>query len=89
MARRWGNGASWIADTAPSVHEAGTLKLDASKARAELGWRPRLRLNTALEWVVDWYQAWNAGSEMQAFTLKQIEQYESLATLDTAAKSGS
>jgi CDP-glucose 4,6-dehydratase len=89
MAKRWGNGASWIADAAPSVHEAGALKLDASKARAELGWRPQLRLNTALEWAVDWYQAWNAGSEMQAFTLKQIEQYESLATLALASKSGS
>ena len=78
MARRWGNGASWIADTAPSVHEAGYLKLDASKARAELGWLPQLRLNTALEWIVDWHQAWSAGSDMQAFTLKQIGQYEAL-----------
>jgi CDP-glucose 4,6-dehydratase len=89
MAKRWGKDASWIADAAPSVHETGTLKLDASKARAELGWHPQLRLHTALEWIVDWYQAWNAGSEMQAFTLKQIEQYESLATLAPTTESSS
>jgi CDP-glucose 4,6-dehydratase len=89
MAKRWGNGASWIADAAPSVHEAGTLKLDASKARAELGWRPQLRLNTALEWVVEWYRAWKEGSDMQTFTLKQIEDYELLATQAHATKSGS
>jgi CDP-glucose 4,6-dehydratase len=89
MAKRWGDGASWIADAAPSVYEAGTLKLDAGKARAELGWRPQLRLNTALEWVVDWYRAWKEGSDMQAFTLNQIEEYELLATLALASKSGS
>lgn len=80
MARRWGNGVSWIVDDASSIHEAGSLKLDASKARAELGWHPQLRLNTALEWVVDWYKTWNAGSDMQAFTLGQIAGYKALAS---------
>jgi CDP-glucose 4,6-dehydratase len=80
MAMRWGSDASWIVDSAPSVHEAGYLKLDASKARAELGWLPQLRLNTALDWAVDWYKAWNAGSDMQAFTLNQIEAYKRLAS---------
>jgi CDP-glucose 4,6-dehydratase len=79
MAQRWGSGASWVVDSAPSVHEAGLLKLDASKARAELGWLPQLRLNTALDWAVDWYQAWNAGSDIQAFTLKQIAEYKVLS----------
>jgi CDP-glucose 4,6-dehydratase len=80
MALRWGPGASWTVDSTPSVHEAGYLKLDASKARAELGWRPQLRLSTALDWAVDWYQAWNAGSDMQAFTLDQIAAYKRLGT---------
>jgi len=84
MAKRWGSGASWIADTAPSVHEAGTLKLDASKARAELGWLPQLRLGTALDWTIDWYRAWNEGSDMRAFTLNQIKQYESLTAKKTS-----
>ncbi len=78
LARRWGNGASWTVDGGPSVHEAGYLKLDSSKARAELGWLPQLRLHTALDWVVDWYQAWNAAEDMQAFTLKQIRDYDRL-----------
>jgi CDP-glucose 4,6-dehydratase len=80
MAMRWGSDASWIVDSAPSVHEAGYLKLDASKARAELGWLPQLRLNTALDLAADWYKAWNAGSDMQAFTLNQIEAYKRLAS---------
>jgi CDP-glucose 4,6-dehydratase len=75
MARRWGGGAAWFRAGDQSVHEAGLLKLDSSKARAELGWQPRLRLDTALEWLVDWYQAWQGGTDMQSFTLKQIVAY--------------
>ncbi len=81
MVLRWGDGASWVRDLAPSVHEANSLKLDASKARTQLNWTPRLRLHIALEWVVDWYRAWNAGADMHAFTRSQIAQYESLPPL--------
>ena len=35
------------------VHEAGTLRLDASKARAELDWQPRLGIARALAWTVN------------------------------------
>jgi CDP-glucose 4,6-dehydratase len=79
MAQRWGGGAAWFQDGNESVHEAGLLKLDSSKARAELGWQPRLRLDAALEWLVDWYRAWQQGAEMQSFTLRQIEAYEKIA----------
>jgi CDP-glucose 4,6-dehydratase len=60
------------------VHEAGYLKLDASRARADLGWTPHMRLETAIEWIVQWTWAWKAGADMHAFTLSQIEAYESL-----------
>jgi CDP-glucose 4,6-dehydratase len=33
-----GNGASYAVDTNPQPHEANYLKLDCSKAKAELGW---------------------------------------------------
>ena len=78
MTQFWGAGASWVLDPDPGVHEAGYLKLDASRARAELSWRPRLHLETALMWLVEWYRAWQSGAEMQALTLAQIRQYESL-----------
>jgi CDP-glucose 4,6-dehydratase len=84
MARRWGGRATWFRDGQQSVHEAGLLKLDSSKARAELGWQPRLRLDIALEWLVDWYQAWQGGTDMQSFTLKQIEAYAQAAASSLA-----
>ena len=78
MAGFWGDGASWVLDEAPSPHEAGYLKLDASRARADLHWTPKLRLESALEFLVQWYRAWQTGQDMHAFTLGQIERYESL-----------
>ncbi len=79
MTRFWGGKASWLLDEDPGVHEAGYLKLDASRARAELAWRPRLHLEDALHWLVDWYKAWQGGADMHRFTLDQIAAYEKIA----------
>ncbi|HXC44006.1 MAG TPA: CDP-glucose 4,6-dehydratase [Candidatus Dormibacteraeota bacterium] len=74
----WGNGGSWIRDSVPSVHEDHVLRLDASKARVELGWKPRLKIEAALEWTMEWYRAWNQGADMTEHTLEQIAEYERL-----------
>jgi CDP-glucose 4,6-dehydratase len=78
MTTAWGDGAKWVLDPDPGIHEAGYLKLDASKAKAGLGWHPSLQLGTALEWLVAWYRAQAANEDMQAYTLAQIEAYEAL-----------
>ncbi len=83
MAGFWGSGASWIIENDGGPHEAGYLKLDASRARRDLQWSPLLNLETALSWLVQWYRAWQeatrAGAsevnDMQAFTLAQIREY--------------
>lgn len=80
MTRAWGGGASWFLDEDPSVHEAGYLKLDASRAHADLGWTPRLNLGNALDWLIIWYKAQNAGEDMRTLTLGQIKSYEALGT---------
>ena len=78
MSASWGSGAAWINDPDPGVHEAAYLKLDSSRARADLGWTPHLRLETALEWLVQWYRAWQSGADMHSFTVAHIAAYESL-----------
>ena len=75
VARRWGNGARWIAPHGTHPHEAGLLKLDCTKARTELGWSPKWRLGRALDAVVDWYRAYLREADMQSFSLQQIEDY--------------
>jgi CDP-glucose 4,6-dehydratase len=77
MTAFWGGGASWVLDKSPTPHEAGYLKLDSSRAHADLSWFPQLNLQQALELVVGWYRDWQSGSDMHTFTLNQIEQFRS------------
>ncbi len=74
----WGRNASWTRDTSVHPHEAHFLKLDTSKARAELGWGPVLCLKDALQWIAEWYGAFQAGADLNAFTRSQIDRYEAL-----------
>jgi CDP-glucose 4,6-dehydratase len=74
----WGGTASWTLDEALRPHEAGYLKLDSSRARSELGWRPRLTLEQAIEWIIEWHQSFLHRDDMEAFTLSQILRYEGL-----------
>ena len=82
MVKTWAAGASWFQDGDPGVHEAGYLKLDASRARAELGWTPKLHLADALDWLIVWYRAHAAGEDMHRFTIDQIRNYEALLLQD-------
>lgn len=65
-------------DPGPHPHEAGLLRLDASKARARLGWRPRLDLGTALDWIVEWHAAQLRGDDVRSLSESQIERYQAL-----------
>jgi CDP-glucose 4,6-dehydratase len=76
--RHWGGEVVSRRDTAGEPHEATHLRLDCSKARALLGWFPRLPLPEALKWTVDWYQAYRQGRNMKQITEDQISRYERL-----------
>jgi CDP-glucose 4,6-dehydratase len=80
MVARWGEGAKWFTEEVAGPHEANLLILDASKARKLLGWRPRLTLDTALDWIVDWHKAQVRGDDMRALTLHQLEKFLALGT---------
>jgi CDP-glucose 4,6-dehydratase len=71
----WGDGASWVLDGGNHPHEAHYLKLDCSKARSELGWKPRWGLPHVMESIVRWTKAYHLGKDMRALCLKQIHEY--------------
>jgi CDP-glucose 4,6-dehydratase len=71
----WPGGLRSVIDDGPHPHEARYLKLDSSRARARLGWRPPLDLDAALELTVDWYRELSAGSDMRTVTVGQIETF--------------
>jgi CDP-glucose 4,6-dehydratase len=73
MRALWPGELRWTSDGGPHPHEASYLKLDSSRARARLGWRPPVDLDAALVSIVEWYQALREGADMRAVTLDQIE----------------
>jgi CDP-glucose 4,6-dehydratase len=75
LVERWGGAARWVRDRAPRVHEAGRLNLDSAKARRELGWRPRLDLATALDWVVEWHERHARGEHASTVAAAQIARF--------------
>lgn len=72
----WGDGAAWKLDGVPHPHEATYLKLDCSKARSELGWRPRWNIGQTIEKIVEWHKACDCGVDMRQLTLDQINTYQ-------------
>jgi len=78
IAKLWGNGAQVLhATSAQNPCEAGSLRLDSTRARTELGWKPHWSLQQALQSTVGWYRDWRAGSDMHPRTLAQIAGFSS------------
>jgi CDP-glucose 4,6-dehydratase len=76
MAELWPHALRWTPDDGPHPHEARFLKLDSSRARAHLGWRPHLGLDAALASIVDWYRELRDGSDMRSVTIGQIDTFQ-------------
>jgi len=77
MVAFWGEDARWELDPAAAAqpHEAGFLKLDSTKSRERLGWRPRWQIDDALKASVDWYRAYYKGGDARELTLGQLAAY--------------
>lgn len=80
LACQWGGQASWNQDLEVHPRESQFLRLDISKAEAKLGWHPVIALSAAIDWIVEWYQAYAAGEDLGRLTRAQITRYESLLT---------
>jgi len=84
VSQLWPGGIEWTLDDGPHPHEARYLRLDSSRARELLGWRPPLALDDALRATVDWYRALQAGEDMRSVTVAQIDAHAAVAA-DRAA----
>lgn len=75
----WPGGLRSFVDQGPHPHEARYLKLDSSRARSRLGWRPPVDLDGALSSTVDWYRALDEERDMRDVTLGQIKTLQAAA----------
>lgn len=73
---KWGDGASWkniSENNAP--HEANFLKLDCSRIKSALNWKPRWHIDDAVEKTVEWSKAYLAGQNVDHVMERQIAEY--------------
>lgn len=56
-------------------HEATLLKLDTSKAKGRLSWRPQLDFAATLGLTAEWYLGYLGGRDLRALSERQLEQY--------------
>ena len=70
-----GTCATNIMGTATFCRRASFLTLDATHARALLGWRPVLSFDDAVNWTADWYRGFWNGDDIGAVTRRQIDAF--------------
>ncbi len=79
FARCWqeqtGEPLAWHGALTDGPHEANYLKLDCSKLKNTFGWQPRWGVETAVQKTAQWYAAYRAGEDMQAYTMAQIRDF--------------
>jgi CDP-glucose 4,6-dehydratase len=76
--RRWrGECPQYITErSAADPAESKILRLDSSKAAVQLGWRPLLDIESAVNMTVDWYREYTSDpARIDQFSLQQIEDY--------------
>ena len=75
FAHAWGQGLRWQAGGENGPREATYLKLDSSKIRQRLGWRPRLSIAEAVSLTVAWSRVYAEGGDVAGMIDKQILDY--------------
>ena len=79
LTKLWGGNAGWIDDENRHLHEANYLKLDCSKARMKLHWRPRWDLSQTLLKIVEWHKLECKKDKCRELCLTQINEYMNTA----------
>lgn len=72
----WGERQSWKSIESQGPHEANFLKLDCSKLKNILGWRPRWHVRKAMEETVAWAKVWRNNPEnISSIMEQQIKEF--------------
>ena len=71
---KWGD-VTWRDVSVELPHEASFLKLDCSKIKAVLGWRPQWHIDEAIARTVEWTKYWQANFDIGELMEKQINDF--------------
>lgn len=76
---KWGSGEWKDVSDKQKPHEANILRLDCTKAKVYLKWLPKLTIDGAIDFTVDWYKNYKF-IDPYDLCIKQIKLYESLVS---------
>ena len=62
----------------PQPHETQILRLDSTKAKGQLGWKPVFDAQQSIQWTAKWLRQYLAHEDMAAATRRQILEYEQI-----------
>jgi CDP-glucose 4,6-dehydratase len=79
LATLWGGPAGLAAQAGEHPPENPLLRLDSSRARLLLGWRPAWDLGEGLQAIVDWHRGHERGADLRELSLAQIAAYGAAA----------
>lgn len=73
----WGDGATWTTDggQAATHKEAGSLAVDTTLARRQLGWSPRWPAEEAVVRTASWYKHHSGGASASLLVARDIEDF--------------
>ena len=70
-----GDGIRWINQYDGGPHEANFLKLDCSKLKRTLDWKPHWNVETSMEKIVEWSRIYFENGDVSACMKAQIENF--------------
>jgi CDP-glucose 4,6-dehydratase len=76
LKKNWA-GIGWHVGANPDLHETAMLRLDSSKARKKLNWKPVLAMDDQLKLTAEWYQAYQERGTI--ISRAQLEFYQHAA----------
>lgn len=71
----WGSSRDVVTESLVAPNEAFTLRLDSSRARLLLDWKPLLEIDAAVAWTAQWYRAQAQGGDAVALTQQQLRAF--------------
>lgn len=69
------NNAKYLIDKTKQPHEANYLKLDISKAKNKLKWKPKWNIDVALDKVCEWTKAYDNKENIRKICMGQIQDF--------------
>ena len=74
LIKNYGKGGLKDSSDPNAVHEAKLLMLDITKAKAKLGWKPRMNMQQCMALVADWYKRYRT-EDVYQLCVEEIEKF--------------